>query len=278
MELVNAADLSVEEKKHIYEQFFAIRGMDCLNYFIKSKSLFLIKNDEKYVLFYSIKPDNTTIYIPFYLYRVLDNDELKYWIIELNKQISEYQYKYISFFNRDSQISCFEQLSQYSTYEDASLKYIKTDNHSPYCTQSLNLRWVSDYDNKEKVKEMLNLSFAYEKEYVVGNWTKLTDYYFDEDSQKTAIYAFDEDKLVGCVLGSMSLKDPYIYAIATHPEYQGRGIGDQLMRRYLNHYIGSDIRLEVFQENLSAIRLYEKYNFKLIGQTSLVIRQFKTII
>jgi ribosomal-protein-alanine N-acetyltransferase len=62
--------------------------------------------------------------------------------------------------------------------------------------------------------------------------------------------------------------EAHIVAIATHPEYRRRGIGERLLSRALELAREREARavtLEVRVSNLPAQRLYEKFGFRRVG-------------
>ena len=78
----------------------------------------------------------------------------------------------------------------------------------------------------------------------------------------------------GKILAYISLSDnkrysyTRLYSIAVRPEARGHKLADKLMDRMIeyaeqNHF--SAIRLEVKENNLAAIRLYQKYDFKSVS-------------
>ncbi|MGI9350304.1 MAG: GNAT family N-acetyltransferase [Rhizobiaceae bacterium] len=77
----------------------------------------------------------------------------------------------------------------------------------------------------------------------------------------------------GVVIGGMafaSQKDKiiHLHQLYVHPNYHGGKTGLHLMIEIENSFIDADtIRLEVEAKNKIAIRFYEKYGFKRIGET-----------
>lgn len=67
--------------------------------------------------------------------------------------------------------------------------------------------------------------------------------------------------------------DKYWVGLCVLPEYQGIGIGKSLLNKILDYFKDSDIdsiHLSVDKNNLIAVRLYEKYGFKLMRSSSTV--------
>lgn len=50
------------------------------------------------------------------------------------------------------------------------------------------------------------------------------------------------------------------------PAYRKMGVGESLLRFYLGHTEGESVYLDVLADNPNAIRLYEKYGFKILNE------------
>ena len=60
-----------------------------------------------------------------------------------------------------------------------------------------------------------------------------------------------------------------VLSIAVHPEHQGRGIGQKLLSKGIEHLEALGIRrikLEVRPNNISALKIYEKFGFRTVGE------------
>ena len=82
------------------------------------------------------------------------------------------------------------------------------------------------------------------------------------------VAVFDE-LVLGYVVASAKGKQGRIISLAVRPEYRKRGIGTDLLRRLLERLqsIGVvEVSLEVREDNLAAITVYDKLGFKLTGR------------
>lgn len=61
-----------------------------------------------------------------------------------------------------------------------------------------------------------------------------------------------------------------VLSIAVHPEYHGRGIGQNLLSQGVKYIDSSGvkrIKLESRPDNIPAVKIYEKYGFRTVGAT-----------
>lgn len=91
----------------------------------------------------------------------------------------------------------------------------------------------------------------------------------------TFLTAWLEDRCVGTCWCSTDNRRIYLHHMATHPDYQNRGIGHRLMESALDFAVrkGLQVKLEVHRDNPGARHLYEKYGFTVLdGYESLILR------
>ncbi|MBZ4672290.1 MAG: ribosomal-protein-alanine acetyltransferase [Deferribacteraceae bacterium] len=82
-------------------------------------------------------------------------------------------------------------------------------------------------------------------------------------SDKSTIYVYElEGEITGYVVLYILIDEIDIANISVKKEYQGCKIGSRLMEFVLNKYIGYMFYLEVREDNMKAIALYEKFGFK----------------
>ena len=63
-----------------------------------------------------------------------------------------------------------------------------------------------------------------------------------------------------------------VYTLAVHPDYLGAHVGDYIMEAIVNHAKKANmkaVRLDVYEKNTPAIKLYEKHGFAYIGTVDL---------
>ncbi|BAT72062.1 ribosomal-protein-alanine N-acetyltransferase [Thermosulfidibacter takaii ABI70S6] len=82
------------------------------------------------------------------------------------------------------------------------------------------------------------------------------------------IVAEIDGKVVGFVVLWIMSPEAYLANIAVDPDYQGKGIGSTLLRevvRICEEEMVSSLVLEVRVSNKSAINLYKKFGFEMVG-------------
>lgn len=85
--------------------------------------------------------------------------------------------------------------------------------------------------------------------------------------------AWSDDLLVGlvaCYFNDLNKNLGFITNVSTLEGFLGRGIASELISHCVNFGIENmfnEIRLQVFHKNITAIRLYERFNFSVINQS-----------
>jgi len=94
-----------------------------------------------------------------------------------------------------------------------------------------------------------------------------------EIAQKETILkvAVLKDKIIGYVCLRTIFDVTHVLNLAVLPEFRRQGIGGMLLQDALQELKRSDVKtslvtLEVRESNIAAIRLYEKFGFKIIGK------------
>ena len=100
----------------------------------------------------------------------------------------------------------------------------------------------------------------------VDNFTyKLTEKEFSTNPYLKIITYVEKDKIIGFLLYSLIYDRIEIEQFEVTTKKRRKGIGDKLLKYLIEKYQYSDIKnitLEVKEDNIVAINLYEKYGFK----------------
>lgn len=82
--------------------------------------------------------------------------------------------------------------------------------------------------------------------------------------QKNIIYIIVvEDKIAGYILWLKRKRYYRLYSLAIYSDFQGLGLASKLLEYSFENLREKDFSLEVKVSNTKAIKLYEKYNFKI---------------
>ncbi len=82
------------------------------------------------------------------------------------------------------------------------------------------------------------------------------------------------DKLIGYFCHEVNEASVYIDNLQISPEFQGRGIGTEILQDFLSMHQDASIRLTTFQDN-PAKRLYERLEFKVYEESGPTIKMEK---
>lgn len=88
-----------------------------------------------------------------------------------------------------------------------------------------------------------------------------------------SLVAVEEGRIVGFIIGSICVQrnasDGHVLTIDVSPQYQRKGLGLKLLREIEKIFIEREVKkchLEVREDNVKALMLYEKSGFKRIGK------------
>lgn len=84
-------------------------------------------------------------------------------------------------------------------------------------------------------------------------------------NNKEIIGYYDNDFLVGFLMFNKNYEILDLLYIVVEPIYRNKGLGSKLVEYLLNIKDYERILLEVRCDNINAIKLYKKYNFKIIN-------------
>lgn len=84
-------------------------------------------------------------------------------------------------------------------------------------------------------------------------------------NKKEIIGYYDNDNLVGFLIYNKNYEIVDLLYIVVEPIYRKRKIGSKLLEYLIKNIDCERILLEVRCDNINAIKLYKKYNFKIIN-------------
>lgn len=112
---------------------------------------------------------------------------------------------------------------------------------------------------KEEVQEVIQLGTM-----LNPNFSKL--FHIENLNPNETIYIYKENNInKGFIHIQNGLDIIDILNIIVKPEYQNQGIGSVLLKYIIDNKQDKKIMLEVKSKNINAIKLYQKYDFKIIN-------------
>ncbi len=84
------------------------------------------------------------------------------------------------------------------------------------------------------------------------------------------LYKIVQNKLLYFGFEMTTKPSAQVLSIAVHPKCQGEGIGQKLLSKgikYIESLGGKRIKLEARPKNTAAVKIYEKYGFRTVGET-----------
>ena len=112
---------------------------------------------------------------------------------------------------------------------------------------------------KEEVQEVIQLGTM-----LNPNFSKL--FHIENLNTNETIYIYKENNInKGFIHIQTGLDIIDLLNIIVKPEYQNQGIGSILLKYIIDNKQDKKIMLEVRSKNINAIKLYQKYDFKIIN-------------
>ena len=112
---------------------------------------------------------------------------------------------------------------------------------------------------KEEVQEVIQLG-----KMLNPNFSKL--FHIENLNPNETIYIYKENNNIkGFIHTQNGLDIIDLLNIIVKPEYQNQGIGSVLLKYIIDNKQDKKIMLEVRSKNINAIKLYQKYDFKIIN-------------
>ena len=83
------------------------------------------------------------------------------------------------------------------------------------------------------------------------------------------------NEIIGSAWVTTDKRRTYLHYFAISEEFRGIGLANVLMDRVMAHakYLGLQFRLEVHEDNIPALKLYNKYGFEYLGDYNIYINR-----
>ena len=100
----------------------------------------------------------------------------------------------------------------------------------------------------------------------------------DSDEDTDMLMIIVDDNTIGKIRVKREEGEAWIYGFSILPEYQGKGIGRNVLRKVVNEQneLGHSVHLEVETKNAYALKLYESVGFKAVHAQDYYEYQIKT--
>lgn len=115
--------------------------------------------------------------------------------------------------------------------------------------------------NKFDIKHINDIGNSY-----VNNFEKLYDLNKLLNDNINKIYVYDYEEILGFIHLTVLNNEIDIINIVVDKQYRNKQIGTKLLKYVLNIYNKHTFYLEVSEDNINAIKLYKKFNFKIINK------------
>ena len=133
----------------------------------------------------------------------------------------------------------------------------------------------SDYDEMISLWEKTDMGGAFR-----GDNNEIIQSTLDKGGELLLLIEKETGKIVGTSWITNDGRRLYLHHFGILPEYQGRGLSHYLIKDSLEvaKKLKLQIKLEVHQNNQTALNLYKKYGFKYLGDYDLyIIRDIENI-
>lgn len=115
--------------------------------------------------------------------------------------------------------------------------------------------------NKFDIKHINDIGNSY-----INNFDKLYDLNKLLNDNINKIYVYDYEEILGFIHLTVLNNEIDIINIVVDKQYRNKQIGTKLLKYVLNIYNKHTFYLEVSEDNINAIKLYKKFNFKIINK------------
>ncbi len=238
------------------------------------EKLFILQKQALVMGFYYFKVKNSVIFLYYYINACLtekdvcDFAEHIQYLKNTDKQIS-----YIVIMKKFDSMDLTSLLRDFIKIQDYTIKYCREyrENESKIQFQNKGLTWENEITNYEELIEFHQKCFYQDKPYMSSNWkTQIMNFKEVPHPKITEICRLKGEIIGSCnglVIGDIK---NYLFCMCVHPDHVGKGIGKELILRYLQRCNTNPIYLHVYYSAKPAVALYESVGFKKESITSLI--------
>lgn len=233
----------------------------------------IISKPEKYYVV--LESNNQEIYYCFY-----NNNNKTFGFASIENLKEESRKLNAKIFSSKNEFKDFDFIEKVDIKEDSfiniSLDKVKNNEFSEIF--EINPLYIKKSQAEQQLQEKLLNSLTILETVNLSDLEKLENSCFKEESYSKALlendlnnknrkqyFAYYNDELIGYINFEVILDEIDLLKICVIKEFRGYGVASKLMKKMLEYKNENDIKqifLEVNSKNISAIKLYEKFNFK----------------
>ena len=134
---------------------------------------------------------------------------------------------------------------------------------------------ANNFSNQTKIRRMIKKDIQEVSEIDQLCFTKIWQLSFEafkhafDQSEYATVFEMDQE-IYGFQFSTKLNKNAHLARIAVHPQFQHRGIGENLTRNMLHYFLAQgiyNISVNTQESNVRSINMYEKLKFKKTGST-----------
>lgn len=270
MKIIPITDRSPDTLQSIVSEHFFDDFEQTIKLLQKVPNPYYIMDGSETIGYLNLKKLRRTIYIPIYLKRIISEACIHELAINIQSVLQNFDYEYFVIVLRKAIPGFLNSLMPDIIVEDTVRDYQRTETQALFEVGKSEYRWSKAVYDVSALKALHADAYAYEKDYVIGTWDDLIDQFFSSQTPKIIVTCHIDDRLLGSAIGYVHDSHSYIYSICVAGDYQGKGIGSGLMRRFINESLGKRIELRVYSKNERAVTMYEHFGFQFMDLSTLI--------
>ena len=195
---------------------------------------------------------------------------------QLNQSLEQQYHKYIIISHIFDSVNILQQIYNSNCGNINSVS--KMELSTPFEIETNDIDKIYSISTDSDEKELVELHYTCyfdDKEYMLGDWNDLIDYFFHKEVGRITLMCRSGDKLIGACLGWINNDRKYLFSICVHPDYRGKGIAKYLLHRFLQHQPQISCYLTVYEDNIDAIALYKQFGFEKTMITTIIYEKLE---
>jgi ribosomal protein S18 acetylase RimI-like enzyme len=264
----------------VAERHFAdSQYLDKIKKLFSRRQIHLLIKDKLILGYFFLTDKENIIHVYLYVKQAFSETDTIRLIKLLNESVEHKSYKYIIISHIFESVNILPQIYNLNNSNINSVS--KMELSAPYVIEDeqfeMNYSISTDTDKNELITFHYTCYFA-DKEYMLGNWNNLIDYFFQKEVDRITLMCRNGNELIGACIGWIANNRKYLFSICVHPDYRGKGIGKYLLHRFLQYQPQISCYLTVYEDNIDAIALYEHFGFRKTVTSTIVCEKLMPAI